>query len=149
MPEDAIEEKARRSVLVRGADLAEDLALTRNERIEAGGDAEEMERRSTVAQPVERVLDVRQRRDPASLGLVGVLRREVDLGPVARREHDGFAELACERVGGVLLQRDALPLFDRRVVVRGADEDEMHQAKWAAGRARRTTMTRTKPASAR
>ena len=34
-------------------------------------------------------------------------------------------------------------------MVRGADENEMHQEKWVAGSARRTTITSTKPASAR
>ena len=36
----------------------------------------------------------------------------------------------------------------RRVMVRGADEDEAHHEKWAAGSARRTTITSAKPTSA-
>src|SRR4029079_2513407 len=41
--EDAVEQEAGRADLVRDAHLAEDLALSGNERVEPGGDAEEME----------------------------------------------------------------------------------------------------------
>ena len=46
------------------------------------------------------------------------------------------------------VERDALAQLDRRVMVRGADENEAHQLKWTAGSARRTTMTSAKPTSA-
>ena len=98
LAEDAVEQRPGRARLVGGAHLAEDLALARHERVEPGRDAEEMERGSLVAQAVERGLDLRlelgERRDRALLGLVGVLRDDVELGAVARREADGLAELA-------------------------------------------------------
>ena len=46
------------------------------------------------------------------------------------------------------VERDALAQLDRRVMVRGADEDELHQAKWVTGKASRTRTTSAKPASA-
>src|SRR5205085_9975541 len=71
------------------------------------------------------------------------------LRAVARRKDDRLAQLLGERRRLLPVERDPLAQLDRRVMVRGADEDEMHQAKWVAGRARRTTITSKKPASAR
>ena len=62
LPEHAVEQQARRARLVRGAHLAEDLALARDERVEARGDAEQVQRGRLVAQPVERGLDLRLER---------------------------------------------------------------------------------------
>src|SRR5262249_56926744 len=57
-------------------------------------------------------------------------------------------EALGERSSFVAVERDALAQLDRRVVMRGADEDEVRHAKWVAGSARRTTMTSAKPTSA-
>ena len=85
--------------LVRGAHLAEDLALAGHERVEPGRDAEEVQRGGLVVQAVERVLDLRlergERCDRARFGVLGVLGGDVELGAVARREADGLAELAA------------------------------------------------------
>ena len=53
LAEDAVEQRPRLDGLVRRAHLAEDLALARHERVEAGGDAEEMQRGRLLVQPVE------------------------------------------------------------------------------------------------
>ena len=102
LPEDAVEQQARRPRLVRRAHLAEDLALAGHERVEPGRDAEEVQRGGLVVQAVERVLDLaaRARRAPrrrASFRVLGVLGGDVELGAVARREADGLAELLRER----------------------------------------------------
>src|SRR5204862_1055229 len=133
--------------------LAENLPLARHQRVEAGRDAEQVERRGVVVQPVERLLhlrlELRERGNRAPLGRLTVDRRDVQLRAVAGREADALAEAARQVRRGLEIERDALPQLDGRVVVGGADEDEAHQAKWAAGRARRTTITSTNPASAR
>ena len=152
LPEDAVEQLSGRARLVRGAHLAEDLALARYERVEAGGDAEEMERGRLVAQAVERGLDLRlelgERRDRTLLGLVDVFRHDIELRAVARREADRLAELSGEQCRMLTVERDPLSQLDRRVMVRGADENEAHHAKWVTGRASRTRITSAKPASA-
>src|SRR5438874_9619710 len=58
LPKDAIEQRPGRSELVRDPNLAEDLALARNERIEPRSDAEEMVGSSPVAQAVKGGLDL-------------------------------------------------------------------------------------------
>ena len=63
------------------------------------------------------------------------LRRVTLIEPDVYKPHNVERHLFAQRHG--------------RVMVGGSDEDEADQAKWVAGRARRTTMTRTKPASAR
>ena len=92
---------------VRGLDLAEDLRLADDERVEAGGDAEQMARRIGAAMAVE-VVGERGRVDAvvvAEEAIDGVDRRlriadGVDLGAVARRQHDRFVADAArgERV---------------------------------------------------
>ena len=98
LAEDAVEQLRRRARLVGGAHLAENLALARDERVEAGRDAEEVQRGGLIAQAIERGLDLRlelrERGDRAPLGLVRVLGHDVELGAIARREADGLAELA-------------------------------------------------------
>ena len=60
--EQPVEHRPVRARLVRVAHLAEDLALARNERVEPGRDAEEVQRRGLVAQAVE--LDLARRATP-------------------------------------------------------------------------------------
>src|SRR5438105_759800 len=64
LPEQAVEERAGRTGLVRRAHLAEDLGLARYHRVETGGDAEEVERRRLV-------LDAVQHRPQCILGETG------------------------------------------------------------------------------
>src|SRR4051794_16012911 len=152
LAKDAVEKLPGRARLIGGANLPEDLPFSGNERVESAGDAEQMERGRLVAQAVERGLDLRleldERRDSALLGLDGVLRHHVQLGAIARREADGVAELGSQCRGLLGTERDALAQLDRSVVVRRADEDEVHHAKWLTGSATRTRMTSANPASA-
>src|SRR5213075_319801 len=152
LAEEAVEQRRRRARLVGRPDLAEDLALSRHERVETGGNAEEVQRGGVVVEPVERLLDLRlelgQRLDREPLRRGAVRCRHVELGAVAGREADRLAEPPRERGRLPAVERDTLPELDRGVMVRGADEDETHQAKWVAGRASRTTITSTKPARA-
>ena len=152
LAKDAVEQQPGRARLVGGANLAEDLAFARDERVEAGGDAEQVQRGSLVAQAIERGLDLRlelcERGDRALLGLAGILRDDVELGAVARREADGLAELERQLRCGLTIERDPFAQLDRCVMVRRADKNEMRHAKWVAGRASRTRMTSAKPASA-
>ena len=53
LAEEAIEERAGGADLERVPHLAEDLALARHERVEPGGDAEQVQRGAVVAEPVE------------------------------------------------------------------------------------------------
>src|SRR5512135_1542535 len=116
-----------------------------------------MVRRRLIAQPVERRLDIglerREGRNSLPFGCLCVGRRNVELRTVAGREANGLAPV-LRQPGDELLrfvppERHLLAELDRRVVMRGADEDEARHAKWVAGRARRTTMTRANPARAR
>ena len=160
LPEDMVEERARNAGLECVAHLSEDLPLTRDERVEPRGHAEEVERRRLVAQAVEdgdelRLRDARERDERsrgAPLGVVAILRGEVELGAVAGREADRLAalgELQRERSCAGEVEREALPQLDRSGVVRRADEDELRHEKCATGSARRTRTTSANPASAR
>src|SRR5689334_19193838 len=102
-----------------------------------------MERRRLVSQTVERVLDLRlerrERCDGPTLGLGRIVGNDVELRAVAGREAHGLAELERHGMRVVAVERNALPELDRCVMVRGSDENEMHQLKCTAGSARRTT----------
>ena len=90
-----------------------------------------------VAQAIERRLDLRlerrERRHGSLLGAVHFRCGDVELRPVAGGETDGLAlvlsQPRCERLRFFLPERHLLTQLDRRVMVRGADEDEMHHAK--------------------
>src|SRR5689334_9470772 len=111
-----------------------------------------MERGGLVAQAVERLLNIRlersERGDRPPFAVVGVVGCEVDLGAIARGEAHRFSKLGRKCVRLLAVERDALAQLDRRVVMRGADEDDAHQLKCTAGKARRTRMTSANPASA-
>jgi hypothetical protein len=135
LTEEAIEHRPGRARLECRADLTEDLALARNERVQAGGDAEEVQGGGLVREAVddraqlirrqsadghERVerTDVRLRAD------------EVELGAVAGREADGLSAFRQgRRQLGCLRQRDEGPLADgdRRALVREPYEGERHE----------------------
>ena len=53
LPKEPVEQRAGRSELERVPHLAEDLALARDERVETGRDAEQVQRGTVVAEPVE------------------------------------------------------------------------------------------------
>ena len=137
LPEDAIEQRPGRPELVRNPNLAEDLAFARNERIEPCRDAEEMVSSSPVAQAVERGLDLglerSERRGGSALGLACIGGGDIELRAVAGREAGHLASVLRQPCGKrlrlVAVERNLLAQLDRRVVVRGADEDEMHHAK--------------------
>ena len=100
LPEQVIEERAGRADLERIANLAEDLSFSRDERVEARRDAEQVQRGTVVAEAVEnggeRCAVVPGKREERRAGaLVQVearfVTREVELRAIAGREHDGLA----------------------------------------------------------
>ena len=111
-----------------------------------------MQCRRLVAQPIERRLNPRlelgKRSDGQPLHSFGVVRNDVELRAVARREAHRLAEPGSERRALLAVERHTFPQLDRCVMVRGADENETHHVKWATGKASRTRMTSTNPASA-
>src|SRR5437870_163268 len=83
---------SRTSGVVSGANLAEDLTLSRHERVEPRRDAEEVHGRRLVVHPIgdraKRLAgELLQRGERGQL----VLARDVDLGAVAGRETDSIA----------------------------------------------------------
>ena len=89
----------------RVLDLAEDLRLADNERVEAGGDAEQMARRVVVDMRVEmrsnaigrQLVELGEKRDQILAAEVGVLARDVQLRAVARRDDDGLGSVLATR----------------------------------------------------
>ena len=149
--EEPLEQGAGRAELRRPSHLAENLALAGDERVEARGDAEEMERGGVVVQAVEgRKLE--ENRCGALLGRLGVFGRQVELGAVAGREADGFPAVGRQRardLGGFLLaEGDPLAHLHGRETMRRADEDEGHE-KCTVGRPSRTAITSANPARRR
>ena len=142
-------ERAGLDGLVGGSDLAEDLALSRHERVEPGGDAEEVQRRRVLVQAVDDAVErlTRQLLERRQCGAL-VDPVDVELGAVAGREADRIAERAGERRRGCEIERDPFAQLDRRDVVRQADQRERH-VKWLPASTRRATITRAKPPSAR
>ena len=116
--------------------LAENLRLADDQRVEAGGDAEEMPRGVEVRD----VVHVRQQRrrihavkladevDEVSARALGLLARRVDFGAVARREHDGFArrsalgQRAQRRLDAARLEVEPLAQLDRRGAMADSNE---------------------------
>ena len=122
---------------MRRAQLAEDLALAGNARVEPGGDPEQVDADGLVAQAVQgagqRLPAIARERgqdlDGACLG-VGVT-GEVELRAVARRDDDRVAaELLGHRTRAVEVQRDAFAQLDRRTMM-GDTDQRQHRA--AAG----------------
>ena len=107
------------------AHLAEDLGLARHERVETGRDPEEVLDRSLVIPAREHVAEL----EPGAAlevlaGALLVSAREVDLGAVARREHDRLDPVArqrCRELERVAVgEEEPLPDLERRVPVRHA-----------------------------
>ena len=136
LAEEPVEERAGRAGLEGRANLAEDLPLAGHERVEPGGDAEEVERGCLVVQPVERcgevgrpiACDLAQRLDRERLVLL--VADEVELGAIARREHDRLSfEPPSQLTARVEVERDALAQLDRSAVVRDTCERQLHGAR--------------------
>src|SRR5581483_9773007 len=146
LPEDAVEQRPRRGGIVGGPHLPEDLALTRDERVEPGRDAEEVDRGRLV---VEAVRDRRQRLPRQLLErldrTLDVAVCEVHLGAEARREADGVAEPARE-LGRTRGRHDEpLAQLDRRDTER--ETDQRQPQKCLPASTRRTRITSAKPPS--
>ena len=92
LAEEAIEQRAGGADLECVSHLAEDLALARHERVEAGGDAEQVERGAVVAEPVEHVARAPRRRRPRARA---ARRSPARPGDRRRRRSRGRAPCGC------------------------------------------------------
>jgi len=124
---------------IRRLDLAEDLRLADDQRVEAGGDAEQMARGIGSVMAVE-MIGERRRLDAVVLAeeaIDGVDRRlriadGVDLGAVARRQHDRFVADAARgqrrerRVDPLAREVDGFAELDGRGAVTDADGEQAH-----------------------
>ena len=157
--EGAVEQRAGSARFEGVAHLAEDLPLAGHERVEAGGDPEQVQRcglvRETVRERREgscvRAGQCEERVVGSLCETVVVVRSEVELRAVARREDDRLLclaraarQAASQRGGRVEVDRDPFAQLDGRGVVRDAGERELHDAKWVRGR---TNATSEKPAT--
>ncbi len=134
--------------LVGALDLALDLALADDHRVEARGHAVELARRVAVARGVDDRgqlgrADLGAARQPAQqlgLGLHRVAADEVDLGAVAGRDRDGLVDLVAgdevlqEALGPPLGERQALAQRDGRRLVRDAESEQLAQCECTASR---------------
>ena len=143
--EEAVEQRAGASGFEGVPHLPQDLSLAGHHRVETGRDAEEVQRGGFVCEPVQHRLETRrvlarEREERATArcsSRASSLGREVDLGAVARREDDRLAPVGergerDRRAGEV--DGDMLAQLDRSLVVRHADERELHEAKCVSGR---------------
>ena len=151
-----VEQRAGGSRLVGIPHLAEDLSLSGDEGVEPRCDAEQVQRRRLVRQPVrdrcERArVRSRKREERAirDLACVAVARGDVELRAVAGRQNDRLdltvaapRELLRQRPCGLGIDGHALTQLDRRRVMRDACERDLHDAKWVRGR---TTPTSVNP----
>ena len=120
--------------------LTQNLGLSKHHRVEAACDAERVPDRGGIVEPVDRrsrgqeidacaVLDRSPQRHRRAVRIVG---REVELGPVARREDHGFANgVAAQRVRQhaarrVRAEREGFALGERRRPVIHTDDEEVH-----------------------
>jgi hypothetical protein len=135
LPEEPVEHRAGRAGLESGADLAEDLALAGDERVEPRGDSEEMERRRLVREAVDDRAELLHRQpadgDKGVHGAqFGIGADDVQLGAVAGREAHRLPVLGerCRQLAG-LRQGNECPLTDsdRRPLVGEPDEREHHE----------------------
>ena len=124
----------------RGADLAEDLALADDHRVEPAGDREQVRDGPVLVVHVEvrgELVDGHAGPPGEQLGGLGDAAVElvdvgVDLDPVAGREHDRLAGVVAaddvveQLLGGVAGQGGALEQVDRRGAVGQADDEDAH-----------------------
>ena len=156
LAEEAVEQRAGGADLERVPHLAEDLALARHERVEPGGDAEQVQRGAVVAEPVEHGGERRavvacereqRRRSRARPGAsLVVVAREVELGAVAGREHDRLAARRASSPASAAAPSASTATRSRSSTGAWRCETptrrESHDAKWVSGR---TTATSAKP----
>ena len=123
--------------VVRGAHLAEHLAFAEDDRVEPGGDAEEVARgivivRGGRAQGRARLAGELAREDRRLLGCVGLVRRgraRCGCTSRGRRPRRRTGKRAGERPGASV-ERQALAQLDGGDVMREADKTQGHVAKW-------------------
>src|SRR3954469_1932718 len=141
----------RQRELVRAADLALDLGLADDHRLEPAGDAVELARGVAVARRVDDLreggrADARARgelRERIGLGLHRVGRDEVELGAVAGRDRDRLLHLvvapegAQELRGLARAEREALADLDRRGLERDAEGEQLAHRRAASSSASR------------
>jgi hypothetical protein len=131
--------------LVGSAHLPEDLRLPRNQRIEAGGYAEDMQGRGLVRERVEgggnlALREVGQRGqlcECTGLRRLVVAVREIELGAVARGQDHRFGIGARQPLHQLSVlgcaHEELLAQLDGRAMVGGADEDESHYLEMRHG----------------
>src|SRR5262249_28987741 len=124
------------------ADLAEDLRLTEDHRVETRRDAEEMTHGRVPASrqrrlPEEAAVHAMEPREESRerIEIVLALGDAVDLGAVARRDdrrlrEDPLLVERAQRLARLLgREREPLPQVEGRAAVVPADEDEVHERK--------------------
>src|SRR5215212_466917 len=128
LTEEPIEQWTRRPERIRGANLTKNLGLAAHARVEPGRDPEEVAGRLVVAAPVQGSLDIAE---SAGRALRRARAGDVELGSITGRKAHRFALVACELAGElsrlVRVEGGALAHFERRPVVRDADERELSQ----------------------
>ena len=136
LAEEPVEKRARRAGFECRPHLAEDLPLAGNERVEAGRDSKQVERRRLVAQAIQRSGEIvgplaGQLCERVDRFVVRMLfADEIELGAIAGREHDGLAvEPLGERAARVEIQRNPLAQLDRSSVMRDAGESQLHRGE--------------------
>ena len=126
---------------VRFLHLAENLRLADDERVEAGGDAEQVPRRVEVGDVVEVRRERRARSTPwnslmnaarSARAAVDVVARGVELGAVAGRDTTASRATPrppapAARVQPARLEVEPLAQLDGRGAMTEADEEEMHR----------------------
>src|SRR5262249_53757681 len=138
--------------LERGPQLAGDLALANDHRVEAGGHREDVLDRALFAVDVEIPGQVLQRHARVARHQLGdrgdpgvkPLDVGVDLDPVARRDDDGtthvrgLVHVAQELVPLIRGDRGALDQRDGGAAVTQPDDEDAHASTWPGGTARRS-----------
>ena len=154
-PEQAVQHRPTGTGLVGRADLAEDLALAWDHRVEPRRDAEEVQGGRLIGQPVQvrREIALREAGESRHRSLVPVDalgRDEVELGAVTGRQTSRLqadpGQLVRQRRRVRSVQRHALAHLDGRELVGGADESELHD-RCVTRRPSGAARTRAKPAS--
>ena len=126
--EEPVQDRARRAGAERRfvgvANLPEDLPLAGHERVETGRDAEQVLDRLATLPARQDGLELQPglslERAPRNLRVAAL---EVDLGPVAGREHDR-AELLRELDRVPVCQVEPFPQLERRMAMRHADSEQ-------------------------
>ena len=132
--------------LPRRAHLAEDLALAEHRRVEPGGDLEQVGDGSVVVLAVEvrvqlvggEAAELAEEVADVGVGAVEALGDGVDLGAVARAEHDGLADVVARPTRPAI----ALPWADRSGATATRSSNDSGPVRWLTPM---TTMDMTDP----